>query len=257
MLGGGYEYGYCYSTRLSRRLYCDKATPKTIPSILATTRLHSNPNLTTPPPRPRDKRPNTSPTPTTPRHRPLQTPVMHHRIIRHHRRHAPAQPLMTNTAHALLRDHHPPIPPRLSTRRAVAQQQPSLGGDEARLCQPGDDAHLVDDAVGAAHAAAEVRLEVADEEGVGDEGESRGGGEAGAVLGEEVEGGREVDGVRGRGGEVEGEEGVVDGGFGGVDVVGGGAEGLGWGGGFGVFALVDAVAVSGWWLDIYQKKRGV
>ena len=63
------------------------------------------------------------------------------------------------------------------------------------------------------------------------------------MLGEEVEGWLEVDGVRGWRGEVEGEECVVDGGFGvfGVGRVGG--KGLRWRGGLGFEGFVDAVAV--------------
>ena len=172
---------------------------------------------------------------------------------------------MTNPTDPLLANHHASIPSsdpvsarhRRALRQSVAQQQQSLAGNQPRLAQPGDDEGLVDDAVGVAHAAAEVGLELGDGQVVGDQGEGGGGGQAGAVLGEEVEGGRQVGLVRGGRGQVEREEGVVDGRVGFVlrRVLGGGGGGgdggrsgrVGRGGGRGVFGgFVDAVAVSVW-----------
>ena len=147
---------------------------------------------------------------------------MHDRIIRHHSHDTPANPLMTHPTNPLLRNHHPPIPAPLpsgpSTATAwrhhpIPQVQHRLALKQRRLPQPGHDARLVDGAVGAAHAPAEVGLQLGDRQGVGHEGEGGGSREPGTVLGEEVERGGEVGGVFWGWGQVEGEEGVVDGGL--------------------------------------------
>lgn len=127
---------------------------------------------------------------------------MHDRIIRQHRHHAPPDPLMTHPAHSLLTNHDPPIPTPLATTtttaaaaaalrgwgHAVPQKQQRLAREERRLAQARQHARLVDGAVGAAHAAPEVGLELGHREAVRHEGEGRGRGQAGAVLGEQVEG---------------------------------------------------------------------
>ncbi len=103
-------------------------------------------------PRPRDEH-----LPLLPGPRPIQTPVVHHRAIRHHGRHAPAQPLAAHRAHVLLRDDDAPscVPPPTWRTPSPSSRRASVA-TEAGLGEAGDDAHLVDDAAGAAHAAAEV-----------------------------------------------------------------------------------------------------
>lgn len=118
---------------------------------------------TIPPPasdlrRQRTPDPDTSSDPTGPGSSSSQTPVMHHAVIGQHGDHALPQALMADPAHPLLPNHHPPVPPALAARHAVAEQQQRLGRDELRLPQPRDDPRLVDNAVSAAHAPAEVRL---------------------------------------------------------------------------------------------------
>lgn len=125
-----------------------------------------------------------------------QTPIMHDRIIRQHGHHTPPDPLMTHPAHSLLTDHDPPIPTPLATAaadlpswgHAVPQKQQRLAREERRLAQARQNPRLVDGAVGAAHAAPEVGLELGHGEAVRHEGEGRGRGQAGTVLGEQVEG---------------------------------------------------------------------
>lgn len=136
---------------------------------------------------------------------------MHDRVIRQHSNDAPAQPLVTHAADALVANDHAPIAPALSALDAVTKKKEGLARDELGLAQPRDHAALVDRAVGGADAPAEVGLEIADGDGVRDEGEGGGCGEAGAVFGEEVEGGWEVGFVGVWWCEVEGEEGVIDG----------------------------------------------
>ena len=117
---------------------------------------------------------------------------------------------MTDPTDPVLPDDDPPVPPSLAPRNPVSQQEHRLARHQLRLPEPGHDPRLVDDAVGAAHAAAEVRLQLGHLQGVGDEGQGRFGGEAGAVFREEVEGGTELHGLGVGGREVEGEEGVVN-----------------------------------------------
>ena len=69
---------------------------------------------------------------------------------------------MAHTAHPLLGDDDSPIPPAVAARHAIAKQQRGLGVDDLALAQAGHDAGLVDDRVGRADAAPEVRLEVGD-----------------------------------------------------------------------------------------------
>ncbi len=71
--------------------------------------------------------------------------------------------------------------------RALRAVQPRRNGDLLGLAQARDDARLVDEAVGRADAAAEVALEGPDGEVFGDEAQRGCRGEAGAVLGEEVQ----------------------------------------------------------------------
>jgi hypothetical protein len=155
----------------------DRAGPSN--TIKNTHKTHESP--AGPPPRPKSRRPNAlrsrrqrpSPRPTHTGNgtgtstRRFQTGIMHHRIIRQHRHHAPANPLMTHPTHPLLRDHDPPIPPSLPARNTVTQEQQRLACEERRLAQARQHARLVDGAVGAAHAAAEVRLQLPDGEAVG------------------------------------------------------------------------------------------
>ncbi|KAH9865218.1 hypothetical protein IAQ61_009165 [Plenodomus lingam] len=154
-----------------------------------------------------------------------------------------------------LQIHHNPAiqPPRprlpIPTHPPLTQQQRSLDPRLVDGAQLRNDALLVERRVGGPDAAEEVGFQVADGEGRGDEVEGCGGGEAGAVFGEEVEGRGPVWFVGGWGGEVEGEEDVVDGG---VCIFGctcgwcrgGGLVGCCWGvGGWGCDE--DLVAVSG------------
>jgi hypothetical protein len=127
--------------------------------------------------------PNTPPKSTRPPS-PPKTPIMHHAIIRQHSNDTPSQPLMTHPANPLVPDNNPPVPAALAVRRPVAQQQQRLGRHELRLAQAGDYARLVDHAVGAADAAAEVGFQLRHLQVVRDEGEGRLGRKAGAVFGE-------------------------------------------------------------------------
>ena len=92
---------------------------------------------------------------------------------------------MTNATNAFLRNQHPAIP---SPFAIFAQEETSLRINELGTPQGLDDAGLRDGGVGGADAAREVGSQVRDGEVVGDEGERRCGGEAGAVAREEREG---------------------------------------------------------------------
>lgn len=94
---------------------------------------------------------------------------------------------MAHEAVPLIRDSHVPVAAALPTRDAVAEVQPRRDGNLLGLAQARDDARLVDEAVGRADAAAEVALEGPDGEVFGDEAQRGCRGEAGAVLGEEVQ----------------------------------------------------------------------
>ena len=109
--------------------------------------------------------------PTGPR--PRQTTIVHDTVVRHHCNDAPAKPLMADAAHPLIADGHAPVLPALAAGGAVAEQEEGLAGDEPRPPQPGDDARVVDDAVGGAHPPPEVRFELGDGKRVRDEGKRR------------------------------------------------------------------------------------
>lgn len=176
----------------------------------------------------RPPRPSTSPRLLLPAHT-IQTPIMHDRVIRPHRNHAPSQTLMAHPTDPFLRDHHAAIPACIPPRHAITQKQGSLSVHHSSFVQAGNDAGGVDDGVSRADTPAEIRLEVGDGLGRGDEREGGGGGEAGAVFGEERERGEPVRGVGRRGGEVQREERVVDGWEGVVVWFGGRGGGAGWG----------------------------
>lgn len=92
---------------------------------------------------------------------------MDDRVVRHDCHHAPADALVTYTTDPLLPDHDPPVPPALSARYPVPQEEKRLARKESRLPQPSHNARLVDRAVSAAHAPAEVGLELRHRESVG------------------------------------------------------------------------------------------
>ena len=110
---------------------------------------------------------------------------MNNRIIRTDRNNTITQSFMTNATNAFLRNHNPAIP---SAFAIFAQEETSLRINELGASQGLDDAGLRDGGVGGADAAREVGCQVRDGEVVGDEGERRCGGEAGAVAREEREG---------------------------------------------------------------------
>lgn len=147
---------YTY-TRVSTTSYILYQTRHNNPGIQLSP-LHQGSN-TTPPPPPNLRRQHTpTPNPTRPRPRPSpsQTTIVHNTIIRQHSNHTPAQPLMTDPTNPVFPNNNPPIPPPLTARHTISQQQQSLTRHQLRLPQPGHDTRLVDDAVRAAHAAAEV-----------------------------------------------------------------------------------------------------
>jgi len=132
----------------------------------------STTSTTTPPPTPDlgSQHPPTTTHATRTRPRPSQTSIMQHTIIRQHSDHAAPEAFVTDSTDPLLPDNDPPIPPSLAPWNSVTQQKHRLARHQLRLPQPRHDPRLVDDAVGAAHAAAEVRLELGHLQGVGDEG---------------------------------------------------------------------------------------
>lgn len=67
---------------------------------------------------------------------------------------------MTDPTHSLLGNCHMAIPPPLASWKALAGQQLSLPSDILHFLQVGDHARLVEDRVGRAHAAAEVKFEL-------------------------------------------------------------------------------------------------
>jgi len=144
---------------------------------------------------------------------------MHHTIIGVHANCRSTKALVAYGAMPVLVHHDSAIqPPRLNppvTPHGFAFAQ-YHGGFHCCLLyapQPRDNALRVERRVGCADAPEEVGLEVANGEGRGDEVESGGGGEAGAMFGDEVERWGPVGFVRRGWCEVEGEKDVVDGGF--------------------------------------------
>lgn len=91
---------------------------------------------------------------------------MHDCVIRQHRDDAATQSLVAHATHALVANDNPAVAPTLAARHAIAQKQQCLAGDKLCLAQTCDYAALIDGAVGSAHAAAEVTLEVGDWERV-------------------------------------------------------------------------------------------
>ncbi|KAK5052391.1 hypothetical protein LTR16_010797, partial [Cryomyces antarcticus] len=129
---------------------------------------------------------------------------------------AAAEALMADATVVFLPHHHPPAAPAAATTTTTAaasllpEQQLRLGRDLLDGAQARRDALLAHDAVGAADAAAEVGFQLTDGKAGRDEVERAAGGQAGAVLAQQVEGRGPGGFVRRGRGEVEGEQGVVD-----------------------------------------------
>lgn len=133
---------------------CRRAPPRPSPTLRSITRAQAIPRA-----------------PRAPRADLAQTPVMNDRVIRQRRNHTPTQPLVTHAADSLVTNHDPPVAAALAAGNPVAQQQQRLARHELGLAEASDHAALVDRAVRCADATPEVRLQVADRDGVRDQGE--------------------------------------------------------------------------------------
>lgn len=125
--------------------------------------------------------------------RPAQTAIVDDGVVRQHGNDASAHPhptgqlLVAHDAMPFVCDDDMAVPTALPSRLAVSELQ--LGGHGYALCfaQPCHDPGLVDEAVGGSYPPAEVCLEGADGEIIGDQPECRRGREAGAVLGQQIQ----------------------------------------------------------------------
>lgn len=132
-------------------------------------------------------------------------------IVRQHGNDAPAHPhpasqlLVAHDAVPFVCDYDMAVPTALPSRLAVSELQ--LGGHGDALCfaQPCHDPGLVNEAVGGSYSSAEICLERADGEVIGDQPECRRGGEARAVLGQQIQRWLEVGLVGWRRLQIEGE----------------------------------------------------
>lgn len=126
-----------------------------------------------------------------------------------HTNNTPTQSLMTNPTNPLIINHNTPITP-LMPAPVLTKREPRLGPHAPDLPQPLGDPTLGNNRVRGADPTPEVKLQVRHGQRLGDQRQGASGWKAGAVAGEEFEGGLVLRFLAVGRGEVEGEQSVVD-----------------------------------------------